>query len=390
MTKIWSNSGDSHYMEPPDLFETNLPKSMAERMPRSVKDPDGQYETIYVDGQTIRRKIPSVLRKPGTDGQTMADASMSRTTGGIDMEVRLADLDQEGIWAEVMYPSLGVWSWLIRDPELDQAGTRLANDWVFDTVVKCSPRLLPTARLSMLSVDNTVAELQRCAGLGFKIVALPVELPEWQDDINQPYWEPLWSAAEEAGIVVGFHVGAGVIGKLDPYRGPGSVIINYVETSYPAQRAANKMVASGVLERHPGLKVLISEGGASWVPFIGDRMNEAYRQHSGFVRPPLAAAPKEILYRQVYASFQHDESAIGAVTSQGYRNVMWGSDYPHLEGTFGHTQETLHGLFDDVDPEVSYRIRIGAFCELFPDAGEPPGESEGEKVETSTVRAGIN
>ena len=138
------------------------------------------------------------------------------------------------------------------------------------------------------------------------------------------------------------------------------------------QRAVMKMVASGALDRHRGLKVLVSEGGASWVPFLGDRMNEAYRQHGSMVRPKLTRAPKEILYEQVYASFQHDESAASALTANGYRNVMWGSDYPHLEGTYGHRQETLHALFDDLDPDDRYRITVGAFLDLFPDVGEPP------------------
>ena len=57
----------------------------------------------------------------------------------------------------------------------------------------------------------------------------------------------------------------------------------------------------------------------------------------------------------------------------GYRNVMWGSDYPHLEGTYGHTQETLHELFDDLDDSDRYRITIGAFLDLFPEVGLPPG-----------------
>ena len=131
----------------------------------------------------------------------------------------------------------------------------------------------------------------------------------------------------------------------------------------------------GALDRHPDLKVLISEGGASWVPFLGDRMNEGYRQHGMFVRPKLSRLPKEILYQQVYASFQHDESAPAALWAMGYRNVMWGSDYPHLEGTFGHSQKTLHELFDDIDPEVSERIRIGAFKELFPHVADAPGAS---------------
>ena len=56
----------------------------------------------------------------------------------------------------------------------------------------------------------------------------------------------------------------------------------------------------------------------------------------------------------------------------GYHNVMWGSDYPHLEGTFGHTQKTLHELFDDVDEAARYRMTQGAFLELFPSVGQPP------------------
>jgi hypothetical protein len=58
----------------------------------------------------------------------------------------------------------------------------------------------------------------------------------------------------------------------------------------------------------------------------------------------------------------------------GYRNILWGADYPHLEGTFGHTQQTLHELFDDVDDAPRERLMRGAFLELFPHVGHPPAE----------------
>jgi len=90
------------------------------------------------------------------------------------------------------------------------------------------------------------------------------------------------------------------------------------------------------------------------------------------VRPTLSATPKEIVYRQVYTSFQHDESAIPTVEHLGYRNIMWGSDYPHVEGTFPETRKVLHELFDDVPDEIRRRMAIETFNELF-DAGEPPG-----------------
>jgi predicted TIM-barrel fold metal-dependent hydrolase len=166
-------------------------------------------------------------------------------------------------------------------------------------------------------------------------------------------------------MVAAFHIG-GDPGEHTMYRGPGGAVLNYTNSTYSGQRAAMLMVASGALDRHPNLKVLISEGGASWVPFLGDRMEEGYRQHSMFVRPMLSRSPKEILFEQVYCSFQHESSAVQANRYMGYKNVMWGSDYPHMEGTFGHTQKTLHELFDDEPVEVSERIRFGAFEELFP------------------------
>jgi predicted TIM-barrel fold metal-dependent hydrolase len=92
------------------------------------------------------------------------------------------------------------------------------------------------------------------------------------------------------------------------------------------------------------------------------------------VRPKLTKLPSRYVYEQVYASFQHDRTAVLANTAMGWQNVMWGSDYPHFEGTFGHTQKTLHELFDDVDPAASRRVRVGAFEELFPHVPAAPAD----------------
>ena len=91
-----------------------------------------------------------------------------------------------------------------------------------------------------------------------------------------------------------------------------------------------------------------------------------------WVNPKLARTPREYFFTNVYTSFQHDATAPAANWAMGYRNAMFGSDYPHIEGTYGHTQETLHELFDDVDPAVSRRMRLEAFEELFPHVSAPP------------------
>jgi hypothetical protein len=94
-------------------------------------------------------------------------------------------------------------------------------------------------------------------------------------------------------------------------------------------------------------------------------MDEAYRQHGMFVRPRLSRLPSEIIRQQVFASFQHDISAVQVIEDTHYDNVLWGDDYPHLEGTYGHTQQTLHTIFDGVDDRIRDRVLRGAFEELF-------------------------
>lgn len=371
VVKLWANSADSHFIEPDDLWRSRLPKRLADLVPRTEKDPDGRWETIYVDGQTFRRRLPSVAQEEFMQATVAA-------AGSRDVRKRLADLDEEGIWSELVFPSLGMWSSSFRTPELLREVMRASNDWAKETIQDYSPRLIPTAQVSTLDIDDAIDELKRCGTLGFKAVFLPVTPHPAQQDYHRDEWEPFWATAEDIGIVIAFHIGTepidfaagGSIGVT--YHGPGGAVLNYTETSFGGQRAVTKLVACGALDRHPDLKVLVSEGGATWVPFVADRIEEGYRQHAMVVRPKLSRSPREIIYSQVYASFQHDASAIAAMTAMGYENVLWGSDYPHIEGTFGHTQKTLHQLFDGVDQKTRDRIMFGAFNELFPDAPLPP------------------
>lgn len=366
MDMLWTNSGDSHYLEPPDLFTKNLPPEIADRLPRTERD--GDDEIVYIDGKTIRRKVPKPSEMTAKALKEFRDAMFQE--GESNLTVRKRHLDEQGVWAEVVYPSRGLWYTEIEDPELVAAGCRVINDYVADSMFS-EPRLVPTALLPLQSIEHTVVEAKRVAELGFKAVFIPTDPPRstglrWNSDI----WEPLWALCEEAGLVPSVHIGSDAAGTR-PYRNPGGAMLNYLETTYGGQKAAAQLTASGALERHPNLKVLISEGGAAWVPFVGDRLNEAFRQHHMFDENRLSRPPKDYLMNQVYASFQHDETAIPTLTAMGYRNIMFGTDYPHLEGTYPNTQEVLHGLLDGVDDATSDRIRCGAFLDLFPHVGRP-------------------
>lgn len=305
----------------------------------------------------------------------------NRPPGARDLQARLADLDREGIWGEVVYSSVGIWEHMIKDRELVRRAAAAQNEWKVAKVQGVArDRLIAVASLPMRDVNDAVAEARHAAEIGLYAVGLPTPtLPNSRnfDDkvpaLNSDYWEPLWATLEETGLVGAFHIG-GDASEHTMYTGPGGAILNYTNSTYSGQRAAMVLVACGALDRHPKLKILISEGGASWVPFLADRMEEGYRQHSMFVRPKLSRSPKELLYTQVYCSFQHEASAVPALTASGYRNVMFGSDYPHLEGTFGHTQEVLHELFIGQPDDVVHRITQGSFKELFPHISSPQSQ----------------
>lgn len=385
--KIWANSGDSHVQEPDGLWAERMSADMAARMPW-VEDIDERNELLHVDGKTFKQRKqwnPEVSEEEliaagqlarGREGGMKA-LELFHPPGAFDTGVRLGDLDREGIWGELIFGALGLWNGLIDDPVLYREGVRVLNDWLKETYIDVSDRCVPAATISTLAVEDAVAEVKRAAGMGFKAINLPnmldnTALKGWNYDV----WEPLWATVEETGLVLASHIGSEA---KDPegagfraYHGPGGAILNYVETAFGGQRLATMMIASGILDRHPGLRLVISEGGASWMPAVADRMEESYRQHGPWVRPKLSRSPTEIMKEQVYATFQHDPSAVQVYTAMGYTNIMWGSDYPHLEGTYGHSQEILHDLFDNVDEEVRYRITRGAFLELFPHVGEPP------------------
>jgi predicted TIM-barrel fold metal-dependent hydrolase len=142
-------------------------------------------------------------------------------------------------------------------------------------------------------------------------------------------------------------------------------VINYVETFIPPMRTLTHLVSAGVLDRHPDVHVLFIEGGASWLPSAMERMDEAYLQHQRFVRPKLSMLPSDFVRRQVHASFQHDKAALRTLDITGVQAIIWGSDYPHLEGTWPGSQETLREILVGIDKADADAIAGGTLSQLF-------------------------
>jgi predicted TIM-barrel fold metal-dependent hydrolase len=349
-TKVtdWVNSADSHVLEPLDLWLRELPPSLCARGP--VVETVDDREVVSIDGKVVRR-----------DPVAFMDAI--RPPGAEDPRRRLLDLDDQGIWAELIFPSRALWVHLSDDAALQLACSEVYNDWLYDEFMSRSGRFIGAAMLPVLDTDDAVRELQRNVARGFETVFLPTSTPAGRE-YNREEWKPLWAAAAEAGISLSFHIGTGADPKV--YRGPGGAITNHVVSFYGAQTTLCHLVASGVLEDHPDLHVSFVESGGSWLPAVMERMDEAQRQYGGwFLRPKLPQLPSEYVKRQVHVSFQHGRAALAVIGITGLPALMWGSDYPHLEGTFPNTKAVLREIFDGVDDEVRTAITGGTFSTLF-------------------------
>lgn len=346
-------SADCHVTEPLDLWQTRLPPGMRGLGPR-VELRDGRG-CLVAEGELVR-KLPPLPEGVAPD---LRETPFWRGDDG--PQARLEALDRDGLWAEVMYPNLAFFcTFAIRDAELQTATCRVYNDWIAETFAG-SERLVPVGLVPVRDVADAVRELERLHALGLRSALLPTHVD--YRPYNDPAYEPLWEAAEGLAVPLGFHAGTGR--GQTPARGPGAAVVNYVVTVSGPMETLAYLCAAGVLERHPGLRVGMVECGAGWLAWTLDAMDDAYREHHAWVRPKLAELPGEYFRRQGFVTFQRDPVGLANVARTGSRCLLWGSDYPHPEGTFPDSRRILAEQLRDVDAEVAERVVCRNAAELY-------------------------
>jgi predicted TIM-barrel fold metal-dependent hydrolase len=348
MSTTLINSADSHVMEPKDLWLRKLPPKLAELGPRSVTE--GDREIVYVDGKVIRR-------------DPLAFIESLRPPGAYDPKARLADLDDQGVWSEVIFPSLGLWCTLIDDPELALASSQVYNDYLAEEFMSVSDRFVGVPIVPVVDVDGAVGEVKRVAEMGYRTVGLQAAAPAGRP-YNMPEYDPLWSTIADVGLPISMHVSTG----SDPItnRGPGAALINYLECRLPPFSTLSQLIGAGVLERHPDLHVVFTEGGGTWLAAAVEMLDEGFHYtHPHYVRPKLSMPPSDFVRRQVHVTFQHDKSVMKLTDVIGVDALMFGTDYPHLEGTWPDTQKVVDELFGDVPAPVREAVTFGNLTRVY-------------------------
>jgi len=343
--KYFMVSADCHANEPATLWHERMDKSFRNRLPRIEKDKVGATFQITEGFRPLR------LRNIVYEGE-----DLERNLAGKTPAERLRDHFRDGIDAEVIFPNKGLAMWATPDAAFANALCRCWNDWAWELFGPYNDRLAPMGCIATGDLDGAIREVQRLAKLGFRGFTLPCK-PVWgppdheQPNYNQPDFDPLWAALQDADLPFTFHVSTG----RDPRtsRGNGGAVINYaVHSLAPTMEPIANLCASGVIERFPKLRFGSIEAGIGWVPWALLAMDEAYKKHHMWVRPKLKNLPSDYFRSNGFASFQEDPAGLALAREHGLvGNFLWANDYPHHEGTWPHSaqavERTMHMLEED-------------------------------------------
>lgn len=356
--KYFMVSADSHLTPPSKLMAERIEPRFRDRLPRLEKRENGQL-WMTVDGVRPFLLVNSELA--GEDAyRTKAGAVLGIDDASADLQRRVADLDRDGIDAELIFPNgPALAAYWTPDWEFAQAQFRVYNTWALEATRPHSRRMKVAACIATGDVPSAIEEMTRVAALGCNVVSLPTQPipgPTGHLRYNDASFEPMWSAIEDLGMVIVFHVSTG--GDPRKSRGPGGAIINRAKSHDSLIDPIGALCASGILDRHRKLRFASVEAGCGWIPAFLDLMDESYRKHHMWVSPKLKhGLPSDYYRAHGAATFQEDRA--GMLLVEPYRltdNFCWANDYPHHEGTFPHSAAAIERDFAGLREETRAKV----------------------------------
>ena len=348
---------DAHVMEPEGMWAAYLPAPYRERAPVApgggiwVRLEEHWLPALWDDevGDRVRPMVMEATR-PRPDGP-YGEAVARR----YDSVSQLQAMDREAIDLAVVYPTQGLYVTAIEgmDPQLAAAICRAYNQWVAEFCAKSAGRITAAAMVSLHDVPSAVAEA-RYAVETLHLRAVLVRPNRYAGrNLHDRVYEPLWAAVEDLGVPLSVHEGTGArlpVTGADRFR--GSIMLQHI-TSHPLEMmcALAGLICGGVLERHPKLRVVFLEAGASWLPYWLWRLDEHVAWLGRAESPELRLQPSEYFRRQCFATVECDETPLNhTIAAIGDDCLLFASDYPHPDAKYPHAVETflqLPGIAED-------------------------------------------
>src|SRR5438876_10608977 len=330
---------------PPDLFTSRASAALRERMPYTKEGPRGPVWVTNKGaslglacgmGSAGREYIPGRIHRSDRMASTGLYEDGKRGIRRVtDPELRLKDQDRDGVQAEVLYGVLGT-TGRMNDPEAAVEVLRVYNEWLADFCSTHPGRYAGLASIPNHPLEAAITEVERVVKRGV-LRGLDIANSSDLKPLWDPYWNPLWEVIDASGLPLHFHTVGGYlpdhIRKIvflggDPSRAAlpdaPAVDLGVARAAFATSitqfqiNMANilaSMIFSGVLERHPRLRLVLGESGIGWIPYVLWRMDAEWEGQ--FKDPELKMAPSGYWRRQCYATYQTDPIGIKLIDELG-------------------------------------------------------------------------
>ena len=362
-------SADCHAGPLPDVARSYVDSKFVDRFDAWIAD---------VDAKNARRAEHTGEAIYGEEALGDFDVESAVSGGGMDgawdSKRRLEEMKGDGVVAEVIFPGgsmqtvgpfgAGLMTYQYeQDAALWLEGCRAYNRWLADFCAEAKGQRGGVGLITVDDIDVTVAEVK---WLREHDVSGGIILPgdtNGQPFYNHPRYEPLWAVCEDLEMPIHTHSGwTPNYGNFD-----GSLGIFLYEIGWFAHRPFHFLAWSGAFERHPKLRFVMTEQGATWIPDALEQLDRTYEMPMfRHLRRKLPLKPSEYFHRNGFigGAFMGDDAAV-ARHEIGVDKLMWGSDYPHMEGTWPHTAEKLNDAFKNVPRNEVERMVGGTAASVY-------------------------
>ena len=337
-------SGDNHIdltYCPPELWSDAAPTKWKENVPRCEERDDGLHWIVDGHDKGMWNGVgPGFLKyqkgsfghidemkEVGFDWNNRRGSRPRPTTP----ELRVADLDRDGLDAEIVYGCLMI-NEMIDDNEMCSWADQVYNDWVADFAKQADAnRVFPLAIVPNRDPKAAAMEVRRCAKLGLRggdLAFKRMSLPLWHHD-----WDALWEAAAECNFPISFHsTGFKALRAPDTPEMEKEYFTEYrlVRSSLfqlDTMEVLVSLLASGACERYPNFNFVLGESGVTWLPYVFDRLDTEYHDRARSLG--FKMKPSDYFRRQGFVTYQQDQHLEPIVPLIGEDNIIWGADYPH-------------------------------------------------------------
>lgn len=307
--------------------------------------------------------------------------TFSQRPGGFDSKARLDEMAEDGVSAEVLYPSLALRLFSLDSPEDQRECFRLYNDWLADYIRAGPERLLGVGLISVYDMDLAVQEAARCHRAGLRGIQV-WQSPHPDLPFASSHYDPLWETAAELHLPVSLHILSGHDYSVDIYN-QGSDLAAAGLALYrrsinlkwlAAADALLELILSGALDRHREMRLVLVENEIAWAPFLVDQLDYYYARLREKAPVPQSRPPSECFQDQVRATFFRDPNAAMAIGALGGDCFMWSNDYPHGNSTWPNSREVVRTHLAALDDDRYQKAVVGNVCALY--GIDPPSVAE--------------